>query len=245
MLLRGISKQFSRDTQSASGRAQVLREVSLELKRGEIYGFVGLNGAGKTTTIKIALGLTRPNTGQVEFFGRPAEAAAFTRIGFAPEKPVFAEFLTGEEILDYSARLLQIAVTAERKKVILEQVGLWGEQHKKVGAYSKGMQQRLALGAAMLHDPELLILDEPASGLDPLGRSVVKDLMRSLQKSGKTIFFSSHILADVSEICDRIGIIHQGKMLFEGSLDRFNPGQKDMEKQFISLIGASDTRNFT
>lgn len=239
--LTGISKSFSSKVtrKEGKGRANVLSGVSLDLRKGEVYGFIGLNGAGKTTTIKIALGLTHPDLGEVLFFGLPPSSETFQRVGFAPEKPVVSDFLTGDEIMDFSARLLGFTATPARKKEVLEKVGLWEDRHKRVGAFSKGMQQRLALGAAMLHDPDFLVLDEPASGLDPMGRNVVKDIIRDLQKEGKTIFFSSHILADVSEICSRIGIIHNGKLVFEGTLNDFNPERRDPEKRFVEIIECS------
>jgi ABC-type multidrug transport system ATPase subunit len=239
--LVNICKTFPRLSGEAeqAGRKQVLCDVSMRIRPGEIYGFIGLNGAGKTTSIKIALGLTQPDTGEVRFFGGPASAASLKRIGFAPEKPSFNEFLSGEEILDYAARLLGLAPDAARKEEVLTKVGLWGEHHKKVGAYSKGMMQRLALAAAMLGDPDFFILDEPSSGLDPMGRCTIKNIMRDLQKAGKTIFFSTHILADVREICNRIGVIHEGRVIFEGGLEEFNPQSLDLESRFVEIISPS------
>lgn len=236
--LTGVCKTYARVVGEAlsRGRQRVLADVNLTIRRGEIYGFVGLNGAGKTTTIKIALGLTNADSGEVKVFGEALGAATYRRLGFAPEKPSFSDFLNGGEVLDYSARLLGTTVAPERKREVLERVGLWDDRGKKVSAYSKGMQQRLALACAMLHDPDLYILDEPSSGLDPLGRRMIKDILKDLRQQGRTIFFSTHILADVREICDRIGVIHDGRMVFEGTLAEFNPTETDLEERFVALI---------
>lgn len=236
--IRDITKTYDiiSDPLAARGRRAVLDGVSLTLMPGEIYGFVGLNGAGKTTTIKIALGLTRPDGGHVRFLGQDAAPEDLRRLGFAPEKPSFYEFLNALETLRYAARLLGIPLDDGRARQVLEDLELWNDREKPVGAFSKGMQQRLALACAMLHDPDVYILDEPSSGLDPLGRRRVKEILRSLRARGKTVFFSTHILADVRELCDRVGVIHRGRMLFEGPLAGLNPGGGDLEEAFVSLI---------
>jgi len=226
-----------------TGRENVLSDVTLSLEKGEIYGFVGLNGAGKTTCLKIALGLVKPDKGTVNWFGKPLDEVDLSRIGFSPEKPSFYDFLTGEEVLDFGSRLLGITPTPENKKRVLTLTGLWGDHQKRVGSFSKGMQQRLALAAAMLHEPDVYILDEPSSGLDPIGRKMIKNLIKDLKNEGRTIFFSTHILSDVHEICDRIGVIHAGKMVFEGTLEAFNPQRVDLEKRFVDLIGAPASEN--
>jgi ABC-2 type transport system ATP-binding protein len=237
MELKNISKTFSTiGTGKAQGRSAALSDVSLALRAGETYGFVGLNGAGKTTAIKTAMGLVQPNSGSVRFFGAVPCNESFRRIGFAPEKPGFYELLTGSEIVDFSAKLLDVKLSKERKREILEKVGLYDDRQKRVGAYSKGMQQRLGIACAMMHDPDLYILDEPSSGLDPLGRKLMKAVLQDLKKAGKTIFFSTHIIADVMDLCDRIAVIHKGKILFEGSLQEFNSEDSDGEECFVKLI---------
>lgn len=240
--IRDISKTYDiiSDPLAARGRRAVLDGVSLTLQPGEIYGFVGLNGAGKTTTIKIALGLTRPDSGHVRFLGQDAAPEDLRRLGFAPEKPSFYEFLNALETLRFAARLLGISLDDGRARQVLEDLELWNDREKLVGDYSKGMQQRLALACAMLHNPDVYILDEPSSGLDPLGRRRVKDILRSLRAGGKTVFFSTHILADVRELCDRVGVIHRGRMVFEGPLDKLNPGGGDLEEAFVTLISRQD-----
>ena len=243
--LKNVSKRYSLapgSSKEAQGRRAAIDNVSLTLAAGQIYGFAGLNGAGKTTSIKAALGLIRPDSGSIELFGAPIDEAAFNNIGFCPEKPVFYETLTANEIVDFSGKLLGIVADASRKKYILEKVGLYDDRHKRVGAFSKGMQQRLGIACAMLHDPALYILDEPASGLDPLGRRLIKDILKELKQAGKTVFFSTHIISDITEICDKIAIIHKGCILFEGSVDDFCPEHKNGEERFVQIIQDYDSK---
>ncbi|HAE37812.1 MAG TPA: ABC transporter ATP-binding protein [Candidatus Riflebacteria bacterium] len=243
--LKNVSKRYPLAPGSsleAQGRKAAIDNVSLTLAAGQIYGFAGLNGAGKTTSIKAALGLIQPDSGSIELFGAPIDAAAFNQIGFCPEKPVFYETLTASEIIDFSGRLLNVTVDASRKKQILERVGLYDDRQKRVAAFSKGMQQRLGIACAMLHDPALYILDEPASGLDPLGRRLIKDILKELKLAGKTVFFSTHIIADITEICDKIAIIHKGHILYEGTVDEFCPEHKNGEECFVKLIQDYDSK---
>lgn len=244
--LKNVSKSYALapgSSKDAQGRRAAIDNVSLVLKAGQIYGFAGLNGAGKTTSIKAALGLIRPDTGSIELFGAPIDVAAFNEIGFCPEKPVFYETLTASEIIDFSGKLLNIKTDEARKKRILERVGLYEDRQKRVGAFSKGMQQRLGIACAMLHDPALYILDEPASGLDPLGRRLVKDILKELKLAGKTVFFSTHIISDISEVCDKIAIIHKGHILFEGGVDEFCPEHENGEEHFVKIVQDYDSKN--
>ena len=237
-----IRKSFPRLSDSRfSGRRDVLDGVTMTVRSGDIYGFVGLNGAGKTTAIKTMLGLIYPDAGEIRLFGQPASSKALERIGFSPEKPSFYEYLNVEETLRFGIRLSGKSVPESRFVEVLELVDLADDRQKNVGACSKGMQQRLALAAAMLHDPELLILDEPSSGLDPLGRRMIKDVLQKLKSQGKTLFFSTHILADVEEVCDRVGIIHEGRMIFEGSPHEFDSSKSHMEEKFVKLIASTST----
>jgi len=238
-----IAKSFARFSDDRfSGRRNVLDGVTMTVRAGDIYGFVGLNGAGKTTTIKAMLGLIYIDRGTIRLFGDPASGSSLDRIGFAPEKPSFHEHLNVEEVLRFGSRLSGKRVPKERFGEVLDLVDLGGDRHKNVGACSKGMQQRLALAAAMLHDPDLLILDEPSSGLDPLGRRMIKDVLQKLKSQGKTLFFSTHILADVEEICDHVGIIHEGRMIFEGAPREFAPKSASLEKTFIEAINAAQPK---
>ncbi|MEK7760963.1 MAG: ABC transporter ATP-binding protein [Nitrospirota bacterium] len=202
--------------------ATVLSDVSFTVKQGEIFGFLGHNGAGKTTTMKILLGLLRGTSGSVEVLGAPAgEVEVHARIGYLPESPYFYDYLTAEEFLKFYGRLAKLSLTILRERVpeLLQRVGLEEARHRQLRKFSKGMLQRIGLAQAMIHDPELVILDEPMSGLDPMGRKEVRDLILSLRDQGKTVFFSTHILSDVEMICDRVGILAKGKVFALGRIE--------------------------
>lgn len=196
--------------------------LSLTVGHGEIFGFLGPNGAGKTTTIKILMGLVRPTSGSALLLGRPAgDVATRRRVGFLPESPYFYDYLTAEEFLTFYGRLagLAHAVINERIHELLQLVGLVDARTRQLRKFSKGMLQRIGLAQALIHDPELVILDEPMTGLDPVGRKQVRDLILSLRDRGKTIFFSTHILHDVEMICDRVGVVMKGKLIASGRVD--------------------------
>lgn len=199
-----------------------LSGLSFSVAAGEIYGFLGPNGAGKTTTLKILMGLMRESSGTAKVFGYSAgDIRAKRRTGFLPESPYFYDYLTAEEFLGFYGRLagLNRDELSRRITEMLQLVGLTGERHRQLRKFSKGMLQRVGLAQALIHDPELIVLDEPMSGLDPLGRKLIRDVILSLRDRGKTIFFSSHIIPDVEMICDRVGIIMQGKLLATGRVD--------------------------
>jgi ABC-2 type transport system ATP-binding protein len=202
-------------------RARVLRDLSLEIRAGETFGYLGPNGAGKSTTIKLLLGLIRPTAGTGRVLARPlGDASTRGRIGFLPENPSFYEYLTGQEFLTYCGRLLGVSRSALREQVpaLLAEVGLDRAARQQIRKYSKGMVQRLGLAQALLGDPHLLILDEPMSGLDPIGRKEVRDLILRQRAAGRTVFFSTHILPDVEMICDRVGILVGGRLARSGSV---------------------------
>ena len=202
--------------------ATVLRDVSMSVGRGEIFGFLGPNGAGKTTTMKIVLGLMRPTTGSVQLLGRPVQDADIHKqIGYLPESPYFYDYLTAEEFLAFYGRLGGVTKTNLQQRIpaLLERVGLTEARCRPLGKFSKGMLQRIGLAQALIHDPELVILDEPMSGLDPVGRKDVRDIILSLRDQGKTVFFSTHIISDVEMICDRVGILAKGTMLAVGRIE--------------------------
>ncbi len=218
--LAGLSKSFRGHL--GVGRTTAVDGLDLEVSSGEIFGLLGHNGAGKTTTLKMIVGLLRADRGVVELFGRPpSDVAARMRIGFLPENPYFYDYLTAEEFLDFYARLHGIPSPVRRETVLrtLERVGLEGRETTALRKFSKGMTQRLGLAQAILHDPDLVILDEPMSGLDPMGRREVRDLILGLREAGKSVFFSSHILQDVEMICDRVGILVRGRLRAVGRLD--------------------------
>lgn len=207
----GVKKSFRGDM-SLTAR-EILHGVSLSAGAGEILGFLGPNGAGKTTTIKIILGLLRPDSGSVEIFGRSlGDSHVLQRIGYLPENPYIYPHLTLTEFMRFCADLSEVPArqTAARVREVLALTGLEEHADRRTKGFSKGMLQRAGLAQAILHDPDLLILDEPFSGLDPVGRKTVKDILLNLKSRGKTIFFSSHILPDMEALCDRACIINGG-----------------------------------
>ncbi len=196
--------------------------LSLTVRRGEIFGFLGPNGAGKTTTLKILLGLVRATSGAAFLLDRPAgDVGTRRRIGFLPESPYFYDYLTAEEFLSFYGQLAGLGrtVIAQRVADLLSLVDLVDARTRQLRKFSKGMLQRIGLAQALIHDPDLVILDEPMTGLDPVGRKQVRDLILSLRDRGKTIFFSTHILHDVEMICDRVGIVIKGRLLASGRID--------------------------
>jgi ABC-2 type transport system ATP-binding protein len=203
-------------------RVAAVDDLSLEVEEGEIFGFVGPNGAGKTTTIKMLMGLIHPSRGKAFIFDAPIPSKrSKARIGYLPEHPAWYEFLTGREALDFFAGLSEVP-TADRPKrcdELLGLVGLADAGDRQIRKYSKGMQQRLGIAQALLNDPAFVVLDEPMSGLDPIGRREVRDLILELKRRGKTVFFSTHILPDVEMLCDRVGIIIGGRLRDVGKLE--------------------------
>jgi ABC-2 type transport system ATP-binding protein len=219
--IEGLTKRF-RSGWPGRPPATVLDGLSLSVRAGEIYGYLGPNGSGKTTTIKVLMGLIRATAGTVEIFGKPVgDVEMRRRIGFLPEAPYFYDYLTAEEFLTFYGHLAGMAREALQARVphLLEMVGLAEARTRQLRKFSKGMLQRVGLAQALIHDPELVILDEPMSGLDPIGRKQVRDLILGLRGQGKTVFFSTHIIPDVEMICDRVGVIVKGKLLATGRVD--------------------------
>jgi ABC-2 type transport system ATP-binding protein len=201
---------------------EAVKGVDLEVKSGEIFGFIGPNGAGKTTTMKILTGLMLPTAGQAWVHELPvSDPQSRARLGFLPEGTFFHDYLTGREFLDFHASLLGLPRELRRERIpgLLARVGLAGAEDRQIRRYSKGMRQRAGLAQALIGDPDLVILDEPMSGLDPLGRKDVRDVILSLRDEGKTVFFSSHILEDAEVICDQVAIILNGRIATQGYLD--------------------------
>ena len=197
-------------------KAQALKGVSFEVHQGELFGLVGLNGAGKSTLMKLAVGLLRPDSGSVRLFGQdPRSRAARRRFGFLPELPYFPGYLSAGEVLSFYGRLqgLRGAELGQRVDKVLETVNLAYAKDEPIRRYSKGMQQRVGLAQTLLHDPELLFLDEPMSGLDPQGMKEMRDVILAQKAAGKTIFINTHSLAEVERICDRVAQMHKGRLL--------------------------------
>jgi len=192
-----------------------LRPLHLTVNEGEIFGFLGPNGAGKTTTLKLLMGLVYPTGGSARILGREINDPQMkAQIGFLPEQPYFYDYLTAGELLEYYAQLCGVAAKERRRRVseVLVQVGLPDAGGVQLRKFSKGMLQRVGIAQAILHDPKVLFFDEPMSGLDPMGRREVRDLMEQLKQKGKTVFFSTHILSDAESLCDRVAIIHHGEL---------------------------------
>jgi ABC-2 type transport system ATP-binding protein len=202
-------------------KVQAVREVSFEVREGEVFGFLGPNGAGKTTTIKMLTGLIRATSGAATIFGEAIPSPkAMTRVGFLPENPYVYPYLSPREFVTLCARLSGVSGKGLSEKVfaVLERVGIGYAADRAVRALSKGMLQRVGLAAALVHSPELLILDEPMSGLDPMGRKEVRDIIVEEAKAGRTVFFSTHILGDVETLCDRVCILKKGEVVVSGAL---------------------------
>jgi len=200
---------------------RALDDLSLSVASGEVFGLLGPNGAGKTTTFKILMGLIRPTGGTARILDTPVQDVTMRRrIGYLPEQPYFYDYLTAREFLLYCGSLCDLpkATASQRTDELLHQVGLQDSADKQLRKFSKGMLQRAGLAQALIHDPEVLFLDEPMSGLDPLGRREVRDLIVALRNQGKTIFFSSHILTDVEAMCDRVAILNKGRLVESGKL---------------------------
>lgn len=202
---------------------RALDHLTIDVRRGDIFGFLGPNGAGKTTTLKLLMRLIYPTEGSATILGNPIDdVATRSRIGYLPENPYFYDYLSGRELLEYTARLFGIEkpVAAGRAAELLDMVGLDGERaDRQLRKYSKGMLQRIGIAQALVNDPEIVFMDEPMSGLDPIGRREVRDLMLSLRRQNKTIFFSSHILSDVEALCDRAAILSRGKLVRFGTVE--------------------------
>jgi ABC-2 type transport system ATP-binding protein len=220
-------------------RMRVLDGVSFEVHDGEIFGFVGPNGAGKTTTLKLLMGLIRPTAGRASILGCDVEESEFRdQIGFLPENPYFYPFLTAREILDFYARLSGVESAGRRERVeeLLEMVNLTHAADARLRTYSKGMLQRVGVAQALIHDPKVVFLDEPMSGLDPIGRKEIRDVILSLRAAGKTVFMNTHILSDVEMICDRVAIIVKGTIRRQGRIEDVLPDTDDMADVVVSQL---------
>jgi len=229
---------------------EAVKDLSLAVHPGEIFGFLGPNGAGKTSTMNVLLGFVPPTAGDVWIFGvHVSQPIARQRIGYLPEMTYYYKFLTAEELLRFYARIFRIprGEVEPRIDVVLKLVELDHARTRPIRIYSKGMQQRAGLAQALLNNPDLVILDEPTSGLDPLGRMKVREIIERLRNEGKTVFFSSHELGEVETVCDRVAILNQGELQAEGRVvDLVSKHQcSNLEQVFLKIVGfyeGSDSR---
>ena len=217
-------KSLVKDFRGAFGRGMIraVNDVSFEIASGEVYGLIGPNGSGKSTTMKALLGLVTPTAGICSIFGRDStKVDSRQEVGFLPENPYFYKHLSGEETIRFYGKLcgMKGAALRERTLELLKLVGLEDAGKRRLGGYSKGMLQRIGLAQALVQDPRLLILDEPTAGVDPIGSRQIRDLIFKLKDRGFTVFLCSHLLEQVQEVCDRVGIIHKGSLVKEGRLD--------------------------
>jgi ABC-2 type transport system ATP-binding protein len=217
------TRNLSKTYRDFWGRPKVraLNSLTLDVRRGEIFGLLGPNGSGKTTTLKLLLGLLFPSEGEVSVLGKPAhDVTKNERIGYLPEESYLYRFLNADETLDFYGKLFKMtpAQRRERRDQLIKDVGIEGARRRQLKEYSKGMTRRIGLAQALINDPELVLLDEPTSGLDPLGTRDMKDLILKLKEQGKTVVMSSHLLADVQDVCDRIAILYGGELKVVGNV---------------------------
>ncbi len=232
-----VISNLSKSYKSKDRLVTVVNDISFTVEKGSVFGFIGPNGAGKTSTIKMIVGLSHPTSGSVKILGgSPFDFETRKKIGFMPESPTFYQYLTGYEFLEMIATLFKITHKEKRIHDILAEVDLTAARNKRIRTYSKGMLQRLGLAQALINDPEILFLDEPLDGLDPLGRAEVKKIITSLKNKQKTIFINTHILGDVAEVCDKVGIIDNGLLLALDHPQVIAKGYKDLEDAFVNII---------
>ncbi|WP_432821432.1 ABC transporter ATP-binding protein [Trichloromonas sp.] len=236
IVLCAVSKTY--DPGLFKKKVQAVHDLDLEVATGEVYGLIGPNGAGKSTTIRMILGLIRPDRGKITFRGRPlAEASIQKVIGYLPENPYLYDHLTLQELLEFCGRASGMAPARRAARIdeLLERVEMTASRRRPLRTFSKGMLQRAGICFALLHDPDVVILDEPMSGLDPIGRKGVFDIVLDLKKAGKTVFFCSHILSDVGRLCDRIGLLVGGKLVREFHHSEF---REDSQRPVHLVLGA-------
>jgi len=217
--MQGLSKSFKGKKRQT---VEALKGLTLSIEQGEVFGFLGPNGAGKSTTIKCLMGLIRPTSGTASIMGEAIGSEASRRnVGYLPENPAFYDYLTAEEYLQFVGKTFKMpdALLTRRSAEVLKQLELWEARKRPIRGYSKGMVQRVGLAQVLIHDPDVYILDEPMSGLDPIGRALVKEIIVDLKKRGKSVFFSTHITDDVEKVCDRVGILLHGELKLVDRVD--------------------------
>lgn len=218
--IQNLTKDFSVGMRSVKLRA--VDDLTLEIGHNEIFGLLGPNGSGKSTTIKIILGLLEASAGECQIYGKPSNTTAARKsVGFLPEAPYFYRYLSGRELVRFYARICGVRRKDIKSRVdeVIELVNMTEAAHRPVGTYSKGMLQRIGLAQALVHDPRLVILDEPTAGVDPIGSAAIAEIIRELRRRGKTILICSHLLAQVEGLCDRVAILHRGKLIRRGRIE--------------------------
>ncbi|PYT94395.1 MAG: ABC transporter [Acidobacteria bacterium] len=236
-----LTKQYPHGFLNLKKRTS-LEGLNMQVERGEVFGFIGPNGAGKSTTIKLLMRLIFPTAGSARILGKPISDIEMHRdIGYLPEQPYFYDYLTAAELLDYFARIHDLPSAARKERVqrMLKKVGLETAGKIQLRKYSKGMLQRVGMAQAILHDPQLVILDEPMSGLDPVGRREVRDIILELKREGKTVMFSTHILSDAEMLCDRVGVIVGGKLRGMGAPEQLVDVKTQGMEILFELAGQS------
>jgi ABC-2 type transport system ATP-binding protein len=218
--ITGLTKDFSLNLRGIKLRA--VENLTLSVPEGQVFGLLGPNGSGKSTTIKIILGLLEPTVGECKVFGVPSgRVDSRLNVGYLPEAPYFYRYLSGTELVRFYGRICGVPRKRldERVREVIDWVGLSGAAHRRVGTYSKGMLQRIGLAQALVHDPRLIILDEPTAGVDPVGSAEISELILKLKTQGKTVLITSHLLAQIEDICDRVAILDRGKLILEGAVN--------------------------
>ena len=236
--IKGLTKDFSIGMRGLKLRA--VDDLNLEVGDNEIFGLIGPNGSGKSTTIKVVLGLLDASAGECQIYGKPSHAvAARHSVGFLPEAPYFYRYLSGRELVRFYARICGVSRGNIEEQVaeVIELVGMSEAAHRRVSTYSKGMLQRIGLAQALVHDPQLVILDEPTAGVDPLGSAAIAEIIRELKRRGKTVLLCSHLLAQIEGLCDRVAILHRGKLVREGRVDDLVQ-EKDVQSLVVEGLSA-------
>lgn len=238
--ITGLCKQFAGKRMT---RVDALKGLDLTIAAGEVFGFLGPNGAGKSTTIKLVMGLLRPTSGTARIMGMDAgQAESRRRVGYLPENPAFYDYLSAEEYIAFvgSQFRMDAALLRRRSEEVLQRLDLWEARKRPMRGYSKGMVQRVGLAQALVHDPDVYVLDEPMSGLDPIGRALVKDIILDLKKRGRCVFFSTHITDDVEKVCDRVGVINKGELRVVDSVETIL--QRGVEGYSVIVINPDVTK---
>ncbi len=238
--LQNLTKVYRRSHLGKTIESRGVQDISLTIRRGEVFGLLGLNGSGKTTTIKLILGLLKTTQGAVRVFDRPVPSNdVLRRIGYLPEVPSFYRYLTAREILTLYGELSGIENVHARVDAMLKTVGLSERAESRLSTFSKGMLQRVGLAQSLLHDPDILIYDEPVSGLDPLAIQQMRALIAALKERGKTVFLSSHMISEVERLCDRVGILVKGSLTRVMEQKDWQTKEGELERVFVGEVSAS------